>query len=117
VTEEGKKGGTNYCFRCGENSHIVKECPKKGKLKCTAHPDSTSHANLAYYFDRKANGLPISARHGPDRSKDPSQTRTGGTSSPGNGSQNLVVAEDNDELDRLRYSQLTTKNTGPTWPY
>ena len=101
VTEEGNKGEAKYCFRCGENAHISKDCPKKGELKCSAHPDFSSHTNLACYFYRKANGLPISARHGPgsDRSKDSSQTRTGGTPPAGNGSQNLVRAKEDDGMD------------------
>ena len=79
-------------------------------MKCTANPDSTSHTNLACYFYRKANGLPISARHGPglDRSKDSSQTRTGGTPPAGNGSQNLVLAKADDEVDSTEI--FTTDN-------
>ena len=58
---------------------MVKDCPKKGDMKFMAHPDSTSQADLACYYYRKANGLPIVARHCPDRSKDSSNSRAGGT--------------------------------------
>ena len=87
---------------------MVKECPKKGDLKCTAHPNSTSHADLACYYYRKANGLPVSARHGPDRSKDSSQTRSSGTLPPGNSSQNLLMAEVDNEVDSTEV--FTTKD-------
>ena len=77
--------------------HRIKECPKKGDLKCKAHPNSTSHTELACFYYRKANGLPISTRPCQDGSKDSS--RSGPTPPPGKGSQNLVIAEIDDDVD------------------
>ena len=65
----------------------------------TTHPNSTSHTYLACYYYRKANGLPVSARHHPDKSNDSTKSRSGGTPPPGNGSQNLVVAKVNNDVD------------------
>ena len=65
----------------------------------TTHPNSTSHTDLACYYYRKANGLPVSARHHPDKSNDSTKSRSGSTPPPRNGSQNLVVAKVNDDMD------------------
>ena len=70
VTSNGEKEKEKYCFRCGETSHRIKECPKKGDLKCKAHPNSTSHNELACFYYRKANSFPIWTRPRQDGSKD-----------------------------------------------
>ena len=61
VTAGGEKEKETYCFKCGETSHKYTECSKKD-LKCKADPNSTSHADLACFYYRKAMGLPISTR-------------------------------------------------------
>ena len=33
VTGEDDKGKELYCFKCGETTHVFKDCPKKGDLK------------------------------------------------------------------------------------
>ena len=44
-----EKSKETYCFRCGDPAHVAKDCPKKGDLKCKAHPNSTSHTDLACF--------------------------------------------------------------------
>ena len=96
MTAGGEKEKETYCFKCGETSHKYTECSKKD-LKCKAHPNSMSHADLACFYYRKAMGLPINTRPRQDGSKD--STRSGPTPPPGNGSQNLVIAEINNDVD------------------
>ena len=66
VTGDDDKDKEIYCFRCGETTHRVKDCPKKGDLKCKAHPTSISHTDMACFYYRKAHGLPIMTRPCPD---------------------------------------------------
>ena len=70
VTSEDKSKEP-YCFKCGEPDHTQNKCPKKeSELKCKAHPNSTSHADLACFYHRRAQGLHVLTRPCPDRSKD-----------------------------------------------
>ena len=55
----GDKGEVRYCFKCGLEDHITKDCKKTGPLKCVAHPEATSHKNQACWIWRKANNLPV----------------------------------------------------------
>ena len=41
----GDKGEVRYCFKCGLEDHIAKDCKKSSPLKCIAHPEATSHEN------------------------------------------------------------------------
>ena len=82
VTANADKKKEEYCFRCGETTHRVKECPKQGDLKCKIHPNSRSHTELACFYYRKANNLPVSLRPLPDGSKE--TPRNGPTPPPGN---------------------------------
>ena len=93
VTGDDDKSKEIYCFRCGETTHVAKDCPKKGDLKCKAHPASTSHADLACFYYRKSQGLPVMTRARPDGSKD----STRGRPTPPL-SQNLVIAEDEEDV-------------------
>ena len=70
VTCKDDKGKELYCFKCGETTHVIKDYPKKGDLKCKAHPTSNSHAGLACFYFRKSQGLLIMTRPCPDGSKD-----------------------------------------------
>ena len=70
VTTNADKKKEEYCFRCGDTSHRVKECTKQGDLKCKKHPNSKSHMVLACFYYRKANNLPVSVRPRPDGSKE-----------------------------------------------
>lgn len=64
------KSKDTYCFLCGDPAHVAKDCPKKGDLKCKVHPTSTSHTDLACFYYRKSQNLPIATRPRPDGSKD-----------------------------------------------
>ena len=66
VTTDADKKKEEYCFKCGETTHRVKECPKQGNLKCKIHPNSNSPTELACCYYRKANNLPVSLRPHPD---------------------------------------------------
>ena len=69
-------------------------CPKKySELKCKAHPNSISHADLACFYHRRAQGLHVLPRPRPDGSKD----STRGTKSPV--AANFPLAEDDDDVD------------------
>ena len=81
VTADTDKKKEEYCFRCGDTSHRVKECPKQGDLKCKIHPNSKSHTELACFYYRKANNLPVSVRPRPDGSKE--APRSGSAPPPG----------------------------------
>ena len=75
------KGEVRYCFSCGDEKHLSKDCPKKGDLKCTAHPTSTSHENQACYMWRRSNSLPtaLTTRSlSKERPKDPPQPSADG---------------------------------------
>ena len=73
---------------------MIKDCPKKGDLKCKAHPTSNSHTDLACFYCRKSQGLPIMTRPRPDGSKD--SDRGAPTPPP---SQNLVLATGDEDVD------------------
>ena len=105
MTANADKEKEKYCFRCGETLHRVKECPKQGDLKCKIHSNSKSHTELACFYYRKANNLPVSIRPRLDGSKEP--PKSGPTPLPGNGSQNLVIAEINDDVDT---TEINTDN-------
>ena len=49
-----EKGKDTYCNRCGDTAHMIGDCPKKGDLKCKAHPNSTSHTDLACIYYKKS---------------------------------------------------------------
>ena len=53
------KGKAKFCFKCGKEDHISKDCKKTGPLKCVAHPDASSHDKEACYIWWKVNGLPV----------------------------------------------------------
>ena len=55
----GDKGEVRYCFKCGLEDHIAKDCKKSSPLKCIAHPEATSYENRACWISRKANNLPV----------------------------------------------------------
>ena len=55
----GDKGEARYCFKCGAEEHIAKDCKRTGPLKCIAHPEATCRKNKACWVWRKANGLPV----------------------------------------------------------
>ena len=95
VTTSTEKKKDKYCFRCGDTSHKVMECTKQGDLKCKIDPNSKSHKELACFYYRKANNLPV--RPCPEGPKD----TPGSGSAPlsGNGSQNLVFAKIDNEVD------------------
>ena len=70
----GDKSKEHYCFKCGDPGHTVTSCTKtESELKCKAHPDSNSHADLACYHYRKANGLHVLTRPRPGGSRDSSR--------------------------------------------
>ena len=47
TTDADKK---EYCFRCGDTLHRVKECTRQGDIKCKIHPNSISHMVLACFY-------------------------------------------------------------------
>ena len=53
------KGEVRYCFKCGAEDHIYKDCKKTGPIKCVAHPKASSHEKEACWVWRKAIGLPV----------------------------------------------------------
>ena len=69
VTTDADKNKEEYSFRCGKTLHRVKECTKQGDLKCKIHPNSKSHMELACFYYRKTNNIPVSLRPCPDGSK------------------------------------------------
>ena len=93
MTEKDKD---EYCFRCGDTSHRVKECMVQGDLKCDIHPNSKSNTNLACFYYRKANNMPTKIRPRPEGPKDITANST--TPLTGN-SANLVIAKIDDEVD------------------
>ena len=93
VTDKDKD---EYCLRCGDMSHTVKECTVQGNLKCDIHPNFKSHAKLACFIYRKANNMPVKIRQHP---KGPKDTTTNGTAPPTGNSANLVIAEIDNEVD------------------
>ena len=93
MTEKDKD---EYCFRCGDTSHRVKECMEKGDFKYEIHPNSKSLMKLACFYYRKANNMPTKTRP----HETPKDTTVNGLAPPtGNGSQNLVFTEIDNEVD------------------
>merc|ERR1712041_39021 len=91
-----EKGKDTYCNRCGDTAHLVGDCPNKGDLKCKGHPNSNSHTDLACYYYRRSQHLPINPRPKADSSKD----KKGPPNPPS--SQNLALAnivEIEDDVD------------------
>ena len=50
VTTNADKKKEEYCFRCGDTLHRVKECTRQGDIKCKIHPNSISHMVLACFY-------------------------------------------------------------------
>merc|ERR1712115_298183 len=83
-----------YCFKCGEPDHTVTKCTKKeSELKCKAHPDSNSHADLTCFHYRRGNSLHILTRPRPGGSRDSSR----GAKSPV--AANFAHVEDDESVD------------------
>ena len=70
------------------------KCTKKDtELKCKAHPNSNSHADLACFYHRRAHGLHILTRPRPDGSRDSSRSIKSPVAA------NFAHAEDNESVD------------------
>ena len=102
------KGEVRYCFKCGSEDNISKDCKKTGPLKCVAHPEASSHEKEACWVWRKANGLPVttsSRSSSKERRREaplPSGGASGGAPPPASGTQNLVSADGENLVDERK---------------
>ena len=81
----GDKGEARYCYKCGAEQHIAKDCKKTGPLKCIAHPGATSHENRARWIWRKENNLLVTTTFPIPIKKPPSKDRENKSTPPPGG--------------------------------